>query len=284
MIQFVDKLPHVSMAAEELFHIGSFSVTNSLVTTWICMAVLVVVSLVATRKMKDVPTGLQSAVETFVEWFYDTVAKLRAGDKAGYFLPLAGTIFFFVLFANWMGLLPGFGSIGLLVEHHGETEFVPILRPANASLNTTLALALFSVIGAQIYGIRVKGFFRHAGRFIRVSGFINFFKGLIGRGPRLGASALLNAVIDALVGGLEILDEFVKLLSFSFRLFGNIFAGEVLLIVISMLVPYAWIKALSFVVPLPFMALEVFVGYIQALVFATLTLVFVSHMTHSEGH
>ena len=185
VIQFVDQLPQISMAAEELFHIGSFSITNSLVATWLCMALLVVVSLVATRKMKDVPTGLQNLVETLVEFFYNSVAKVRAGDMAGLFLPLAGTIFFFILFANWMGLLPGFGTIGLLVEHHGETEFIPVLRSANTDLNTTLALALFSVISTQIYGIKVQGFFRHAGRFIRVSGFANFFKGLIGRGPRL---------------------------------------------------------------------------------------------------
>ena len=122
----------------------------------------------------------------------------------------------------------------------------------------------------------MRGFFRHAGRFVKVSGFVNFFKGLIGRGPRLGFNALLSAVIDAFVGALEILDEFVKLLSFSFRLFGNIFGGEVLLIVMSMLMPP--------LAPLPFLALEVLVGYIQALIFATLTLVFVSHMTHSEAH
>jgi F-type H+-transporting ATPase subunit a len=270
-MEFVHELPHISMAAEPLFHIGSFTVTNSLLTTWICMVFIILVSWLATRRMTLVPTGLQNLVETAVEMFYNGVARVRAGQQAALFLPLAGTFFFFILLANWMGLLPGFGSIGLMVEHHGEMEFVPILRPANTDLNTTVALALFSVIATQIYGIKVRGFFRYANRFVRVGGFVDFFKNP-GNPMRL-----VNAAIDlALIGPLEAIDELTKLLSFSFRLFGNIFAGEVLLIVISML--------LAFVAPLPFLALELFVGYIQALIFATLTLVFVTHATHEGGH
>ena len=277
MIEFVHELPHISMAAETLFHVGGFPVTNSLVATWLSMLILVVVSALFTRRMKLVPTGLQNVVETIVEIFYNGIARIRAGEKAALFLPLGGTIFFFILLSNWMGLLPGFGSIGLIVEHHGEREFVPILRSVNTDLNTTLALALFSVIATQIYGIKARGFFRYAGRFIRVGGFVDFLKSLVGLRPRKGLfNTLLNAIIDAFIGGLEILDELTKLLSFSFRLFGNIFAGEVLLIVISMLLPY--------LAPLPFLALELFVGYIQALIFATLTLVFVTHATHEGGH
>jgi F-type H+-transporting ATPase subunit a len=276
-MELVHELPHISMAAEVVFHIGSFPVTNSLLTTWICMGFIILVAWLGTRRMELVPTGLQNLVETAVEIFYDGVARVRAGEQAAFFLPLAGTFFFFILLANWMGLLPGFGSIGLIVEHHGETEFVPILRPANTDLNTTLALALFSVIATQIYGIKVHGFFSYAGRFIRVGGFVDSFKSLVGLRPRKKLfNTLLNGVIDAFIGALEMLDELTKLLSFSFRLFGNIFAGEVLLIVISMLLP--------FVAPLPFLALEIFVGYIQALIFSTLTLVFVRHATHEGGH
>jgi len=269
-MELVHELPHISMAAETLFHIGGFPVTNSLVATWISMLLLIVVSWRATRRMELVPTGLQNFVETAVEIFYNGIARIRAGEQAALFLPLAGTFFFFILLSNWMGLLPGFGSIGLMVEHHGEREMIPLLRAANADLNTTLALALFSVIAIQIYGIKVRGFFRYANRFIRVGGFVDFFKNP-GNPMRL-----VNAAIDlALIGPLEIIDEMTKLLSFSFRLFGNIFAGEVLLIVISMLLPYG--------APLPFLALEIFVGYIQALIFATLTLVFITHATHAEG-
>jgi F-type H+-transporting ATPase subunit a len=268
-MEFVRELPHISMAAETLFHVGPLPITNSLLTTWICMVLIILLSWLATRRMQLIPTGLQNFVETALEWFYESVARIRAGDKADLFLPLAGTFFFFILLANWMGLLPFFGSVGFIVEHHGEKEFVPILRPANTDLNTTLALALCSVIATQIYGIRVRGFFRYANRFIRVGGFLDFFKNP-GNPMRL-----VNAFIDlALIGPLEVIDELTKLLSYSFRLFGNIFAGEVLLIVISMLLPL--------LAPLPFLALELFVGYIQALIFATLTLVFVTHATHEE--
>lgn len=264
-------LPHISMAAEVLFHIGAFPVTNTLVATWLSMLLLIVVSWLFTRRMKLVPTGLQNVVETIIEMFYKGVAHVRAGKQAGLFLPLAGTLFFFILLSNWMGLLPGFGTIGLIHHgEHGETEIIPFLRSANTDLNTTLALALFSVISTQIYGIKVRGFFRYANRFIRVGGFVDFFKNP-GNPMRL-----MNAAIDVVIGLLEIFDELTKLLSFSFRLFGNIFAGEVLLIVISMLLPY--------LAPLPFLALELFIGYIQALIFATLTLVFVTHATHEEGH
>jgi F-type H+-transporting ATPase subunit a len=257
------------MAAEALFHIGPLPVTNSLLTTWICMALIILVSWLATRRSKLVPTGLQNLVETAIEMFYEGVARVRAHERAALFLPLAGTLFFFILLANWMGLLPGFGSIGLMVKHHGEVEFVPILRPANTDLNTTLALALFSVFAGQIYGIKVRGFLPYCNRFIRVGGIVDLVKGRRSRNP-------IMLIIDLFIGFLEILDELTKLLSFSFRLFGNIFAGEVLLIVISMLLPY--------LAPLPFLALELFVGYIQALIFATLTLVFVRHSCAEEGH
>lgn len=270
-MELVHELPHISMAAETLFHIGGFPVTNSLFTTWIGMLVLIVVSWRFSRRMKLVPTGLQNVVETAVEMFYNGVAKPRAGEEAALFLPLAGTLFFFILVANWMGLLPGFASIGLLMQHQGETEFVPILRAANTDLNTTLGLALFSVIATQIYGIKQRGFFRYLNRFFRVKGFIDFF-----RNPGNPMRLMKPAIDFLLIGPLEMIDEMVKLLSFSFRLFGNIFAGEVLLIVISMLLPY--------LAPLPFLALEVFVGYIQALIFAILTLVFVKHATHEPGH
>jgi F-type H+-transporting ATPase subunit a len=177
-----------------------------------------------------------------------------------------------------MGLLPDFGSIGLIVEHHGERELVPLLRSANTDLNTTLALALFSVIATQIYGIKVRGFFGYANRFIRVGGFVDFFK------RQENPMMLANAAFGLIIGLLEIVDELTKLLSFSFRLFGNIFAGEVLLIVVSMLL--LLLKPLLPIIEgvlLIVLGLELFVGFIQALIFTTLTLVFMTHATHEEG-
>jgi len=268
-MEFVRELPHISMAAETLFHIGPLPVTNSLLTTWICMVFIILVAWLATKRMSLVPTGFQNLVETAIEMFYDGVARVRAPNRAEIFLPLSGTIFFFILLANWMGLLPLFGSVGLLMEHHGEREFVPLLRPANTDLNTTVALAIFAVVATQIYGVKERGFLSYFNRFIRVGGIVDALKGRQSRNP-------LMLIIDLFIGFLEILDELTKLLSFSFRLFGNIFAGEVLLIVISMLLPYF--------APLPFLALELFVGYIQALIFATLSLVFVRHACAHEDH
>jgi len=274
-IRIVDTMPPISIEAERVFEILGFSISNSLIASWLTMLILVVVSLLVARDMKLAPAArsFQNIVETVLEMFYNGVAKIRAGDQVNLFFPLSATIFFFILISNWLGaLIPGFGSIGIIEHHHGEEVFVPFLRSTCSDLNTTLALALFSVISTQVYGIKVRGFFGYASRFVRVGGFVNFFKSLAGSQPRKGMmKTLMNAVIDAFIGVLEVFDEFTKLLSFSFRLFGNIFAGEVLLIVIALLVPV--------IAPLPFQGLELFVGYIQALIFATLTLVFLKMAT-----
>ena len=270
-----DMMPPISIEAERVFEILGFPISNSIIASWLTMLILIVVSVLVSRNTKRAPAArsFQNIVEAVLEMFYNGVAKVRAGDQVRLFFPLSATIFFFILTSNWLGaLIPGFGSIGLLEHHHGEEVFVPLLRSTCSDLNTTLALALFAVISIQIYGIKVQGFLRYAGRFIRVGGFVSFFKSLVGSQPRKGMlKTLMNAVIDAFIGVLEIFDELTKLLSFSFRLFGNIFAGEVLLIVIALLVP--------FVVPLPFQGLELFVGYIQALIFSTLTLVFLKMAT-----
>jgi len=164
------------------------------------------------------------------------------------FFPLVMTIFIFVILSNWVELLPGLGTVGINEQIHGETILVPFLRSTSADLNATLAIALISVFSIQFMGIAAIGFFKYAGKF-----FVNPFKKPF-------------YVIGTFVGLLEIIGEVAKVISFSFRLFGNIFAGEVLLIVMLNLVPY--------IVPLPFLFLELFVGFIQALVFSTLTLVF----------
>jgi len=285
-IRIISDMPQITLEAEKVFAILGISITNSMIASWLTMLILIVFLILATRKMELVPTGFQNVVEMVLEMFYESVAKARAGEKARLFFPLSATIFFFILLSNWLGaILPGFGSIGLLEHHHGKEVLVPFLRSANTDLNTTLALAFFSVLGTQVYGIKVQGFFRYAGRFIRVGGFVDFFKGLVGLLRRKGPfktllksllKTLMNAVIDAFIGMLEIFDELTKLLSFSFRLFGNIFAGEVLLIVTATLF-FQIFKNLALIIypaSLIFVALEIFVGFIQAFIFATLTLVF----------
>ena len=260
------KLPEISLAAEnirlpfELPFLGH-ELPNTFPATWLTMIILIGVSAAATRKMKMVPGRLQNFVEAIVEMFYNFIEPV-AGDKTRLFFPLIATFFFFILIANWMGLLPGFGSIGVYQEHHGHQVLVPFFRAANADLNTTIALAIISVAATQYFGIRTQGL-KYLSKFFT-------FKG----------SSAIEKPINAFVGLLELISEFIKIVSFSFRLFGNIFAGEVLLIVMAFLA--------AFIASLPFMGLELFVGLVQALIFAMLSLVFflmstVSHDEH-ESH
>ena len=238
-----------TLASETIFHIGSFEFRNTLITAIMTLVVLVFIGLVLKRKKYAlVPGGFQNLVEVVVGGLFDFF-KGVVGDegKARKFFPLVATIFLFVIISNWMGLLPGFGSIGLWEEHEGHELFVPIFRSTYADVNMTLALALISVTAVQAFGIGILGFKKYAHKF-----FVSPLKDPIG----------------CFVGLLELMSEFSKMISFSFRLFGNVFAGEVLLLVISFLVPY--------IIPLPFYGLELFVGFIQALVFSFLTTVFLT--------
>jgi len=171
--------------------------------------------------------------------------KTVLGEKINYFFPLIFSFFAYILLQNWFGLLPGVGSILLKIEENGHQLFAPILRGGNADLNGTFALAIISVVMIQVYGVKFLGFGGYLKKFINLSNPINFA-----------------------LGFLEIVSEFSKILSFSFRLFGNIFAGEVLLTIVAFLVPV--------LASFPFILLEVFVGFIQALVFSMLTSVFIS--------
>lgn len=244
----------ISIAAEPIAYIGGFPITNSMLVGWVMSIVLIAFGLWAARSAQLVPRGIHNAFEAVIELILkliDSVIKNR--EHARRIFPLIATIFLFVLAVNWAGLLPGMGgAVGVLEEHEGKQVIISFIRATSADLNFTLALAIISVATAQVVGIASIGFFKYAGKFINFSSPINFF-----------------------VGILETISEAAKLVSFSFRLFGNIFAGEVLLTVMSFLVPY--------IIPLPFLALEVFVGFIQALVFAMLTLVFLK-MSMEEAH
>ncbi len=252
----------VSLAAEPLFTIGTLPVTNSVVVGVVVFAGLLAAGLLLrTRISTGVPRGAANIAEAGVEYFLATIEGITHDRaKAKEFLPIVATLFFFILFSNWTGLLPGLGSLGIYKELHGEIELVPFLRAPSADLNFTLALALVSVIAAQWYGMKHLGFFGHWGKF-----FVPPWKS-----PHL---------IGTFVGLLELVSEFAKVVSFSFRLFGNIFAGEILLIVVGTLAPTGG--------TLPFLFLELFVGVVQALVFALLTAVFlaIATMGHDEeGH
>jgi len=306
---------HISISAETITKFGALNYSNSLFTSTIVTVLMVAFFVAINRSLtnKKGPKGLQNLAEFIIEGFYNMVQGVT-GDhkKTRFFLPYFTSFFLFILFNNWFGLLPGVGTVGfketstgtehavlleselkvpvsevqasetvtleevdthenseeimVAEEHPVETAaadhaeetagehsvFVPYFRAGTADLNTTLALGLFSQVMAQIIGIKYLG----------LSYFKKFFNF---KNPIMG-----------FVGTLELISEFSKVLSYTFRLFGNIFAGEVLLVVMSSLIPL--------VVPMPFYGLEIFVGLIQALVFSLLSVVFFNIATigHDE--
>ncbi len=232
---------HVVLKAEELFRIGSFPVTNSLLLTWITMAVLIIFAFFFGRSLKTVPGRLQAGIEWAFEGVINFMEETLESDKlARRFFPLIATIFLFVFVANELAFVPGVGSV--LFGHDGEMN--PLLRAPSADLNFTLALAIISVLTIEITGIVTLGLLKYGGKFV------NF-----------------KSPIDFAVGLIELISNLGRLISFSFRLFGNVFAGEVMILVAGYF--------LAYLLPVPLMAFEVFVALIQAVVFSMLTLFFI---------
>ncbi len=277
---------HISISAENVFNLGPIPISNSMLTSFIVTALIIWLSVWAKNNVKFTkkPTGLQNFLEMLVETLYDIASGITESPaRTKTIFPLFISFFLFVLLNNWFGLLPGVGSIGLKkpvtegehavlnrnppyiktvsanesestsAESHEKPtyKFVPLFRAGTADLNTTIALALISVISTQVIGAKFLGlaYFKK---------FVNF------EGP-----------IDWFVGVLETISEFSKIISFAFRLFGNIFAGEVLLTVIAYLIPIF--------LPMPFIGMEIFFGAIQAFIFSVLTLVFMNMATHGHG-
>ncbi|MFA5754609.1 MAG: FoF1 ATP synthase subunit a [Patescibacteria group bacterium] len=261
-----------TLFAEPIAHIGSFPVTNSLMTSGLALIIILVLALAIKRKIKTVPTGLQNAMEMIIEGFlgiFDGVTGSR--KKSLKFAPLVLAFFFFVLINNWMGILPGVGSIGQVALMHGEKVFIPYLRGGTADLNTTLALATIGVVVSHILGIIAIGAWKYFNKFINIKAFLEIPKKVL-KDPTI----LLVNPIKAFVGVIEIIGEVAKIASLSFRLFGNVFAGEVLLASMAAI--------LAFGVPIPFLFLEVLVGLIQALIFAMLILTYLTINTTAEEH
>ena len=320
--------PHVALSGEPIFSNGPQWLTNSILMTIIVDIVLIILALATRFSLKEIPGGLQNVMEALVETLYG-LAESVAGRNAAKFFPWAATLFMLIILSNWSGLIPGVGSIGIYqsTEVHGETpathegdtpeatptpgasegsgrltnqlamadgklilvsledvqarpaasgvaapaaaeeggheKFVPLLRAPSADLNMTFALAIATMVMVQIWGVRFLGgsYFRKFWNFTGPNGFmkgINFF-----------------------VGILELISEFARIISFGFRLFGNIFAGEIVLATMAFLI--------AFLIPVPFYMLEVFVGFVQALVFMMLALVFfqmasIGHDGHNENH
>lgn len=244
---------HISLAAEPLFHLGSFPVTNSMLASLGAAGVLAAVARAVSRSIKPIPGKIQNVAEVVIEFLMnliDGVTNDRGQTKR--FFPYVATIFLFILTMNWMGLLPIFGTIGIYKVEAGHQTFIPFLRAGTADLNMTVAIAMISVILVQVFGVIYVGAKKHLRKYFNPNPNFTF------------------------VGIIELISEFTKIISFSFRLFGNVFAGEVLLLVISTLVPL--------IAPVPFYLLEIFVGFIQAFVFALLTLVFLKISVTAEEH
>jgi len=262
----------VTLFAEPIFHLKNFTITNSLLNAWVVVLILCVVAWFLRKGLKKVPTGLQNFFEIIVNGAFnmaDSVTGSRV--KTLKIFPIAFCIFLFVLLNNWLGLLPGIGSIGF-IEHGAEGAFfVPLFRGATADLNTTLALALISVIGSNLFGVMAVGFWKYFNKFVNIHSFMEIPK-------KIGKDLTIVIVnpIKFFVGIIEIVGEFAKVASLSFRLFGNVFAGEVLL--------SAMAAIFAFILPIPFMFLEVIVGVIQAVIFAMLTLVYFSIASTEEEH
>ncbi len=267
--------PHPELPAETVFHIFGFPITNTIVAAWVTIVFLVGLSYLATHNMKLVPGRLQSFFEAVLGWLYDLCASV-AGEKYGRrFFPIVATIFLFVGFNAWLGLLPGYGSI-LVHTAEGETE---LLRPANTDINVPLAVAFASFVFVEFFGLSTLGI-RYLGKFFNFGEFLGGLR-LIARGRiKQGFFPLFTGAINIFTGLLEALSELIRIVSFTFRLFGNMTAGEILLLVASFLIP--WLFAL------PFYGLELLIGFLQALIFSGLTLIFltlaIASHNHDEGH
>ncbi len=272
-----EEVSHEStLYAEPIGHIGPLPVTNSLLTTWFVVLIVLVFTLALKIKAKQIPKGFQNFFEFLIDGAMN-LADSVTGDKkiTAKVFPLAFTVFIFVLINNWFGILPlgGFGIIEM--TEHGKA-FIPFIRSGTADINTTLALGLVAVIGSNIFGILSIGVWKMFNKYVNVNLFGNIIKKV-----KKDPTVLISIPIMFFVGILELIGEFAKIASLSFRLFGNVFAGEVLLVAMSSIVAYA--------LPLPFMGLEIFVGLIQAVIFSVLTLVYFTiaaqdHEEHDEEH
>lgn len=238
-----------SLQPEVLFKLGPLVITNTVINTWVGIIILFVIGIIIYRRISLKPGPVQNFAEFILEKllpFCDQVTGSR--KKTLKFLPITGSIFFFILLSNWLGIIPGTGSILI----GGD----PLLRPASSDLNLNIAMALVSVLASHIYGFLAVGVFTHLGKFVQIGNLVSS----ITKGP----IEMVKALVNFFVGLVEIISEVAKIVSLSLRLFGNILAGEVLLTVIS-----ALITALA---PTPFMLLELIMGFVQATIFAMLTL------------
>jgi F-type H+-transporting ATPase subunit a len=264
----------LSLKAAPLFQIGKFSVTNSMLVSWIVALAVILFAQIATRNIKTVPSGAQNFWEWLVESLYNFLESIIGHELVKKTFWFFATIFIFILFTNWAGLIPGVGTVGWGHVDPATGAFRidrPLLRGANADLNMTSAMAVIFFVLWLIWALQANG----------IGGFLVHLFGP--KGETLGVLRILMVVVFFLVGWLEIIGILFRPISLSFRLFGNIYAGESILDVMSHMVPY-----LAWLLPIPFYFLEILVGFVQALVFMLLTAVFTlliaQHSPGEEAH
>jgi F-type H+-transporting ATPase subunit a len=299
-------LPAVVVSAEPLGpQIGPLPITNALLTAWVVTILIIIGVYFGTRNMRLVPTGWQNFLELLVETLYN-LTEATAGRKwAPRFFAIPATIFFFALVSNWFGLLPGLAAFGPChaahpAEEEGQEagvkgfhlpilgcsedeEIIPLFRAPSSDLNMTGMMAVVTQVAAWTFGVTALGAAGYLGKFFNFRSVIRAF-GQDEHGQARGCGGMIAAflfgLIDVFVGLLEFISEFGKIVAFMFRLFGNIFAGEVMLLVLTSLVPV--------LLTIPFLGLEVFVGGIQAFVFFILSVAFytvaVTSHEHDEAH
>ena len=267
-----EEIHHEStLYAEPIAHIGSFTVTNALFTSWVSVVILIILAVIIRLKIKQIPKGIQNLFEYIIEGaesLADQVTGSRKITEKAF--PIVFAVFLIVLINNWLGILP-LGGIGFVeVTEHGKT-FIPLFRSGTADINGTLPLAILSVLGANLFGILSIGLWKTINKYVNLKALGEIFTKI-----RKDPMVLMTAPIMFFVSALELIGECAKIASLSFRLFGNIFAGEVLLASMGAIIAY--------ILPTPFLLLEVFVGIIQAFIFAILTLVYytIASQDHDE--
>lgn len=269
------KLQPIQIQPEVIFSIGPFPITNTLIGTWISIIALLLVFFFGTRRRDLIPSGMQNVVEWMIEYMLNLTEGVAGKEKAKRFFALVATFFIFILFCNLLDVIPGVDTIGtvnlealrlahlsappsFLLTGAYSDKLTPWVRPGTSDLNLTLALALVSVIVTQILGFIALGPKQQLGKYFNFKALRHGFQG----------------PIEFFVGLIELVTELSRILSFSFRLFGNIFAGSAVLAV------FAWL--LPFIADAVFIPLELFVAFVQALIFALLTLVFLEIGTTSH--
>ncbi|HBA45995.1 hypothetical protein A2W67_03365 [Candidatus Nomurabacteria bacterium RIFCSPLOWO2_02_40_28] len=273
----MEKISHeITLFAEPVFHFGSFTVTNALVTSWFAVAIIVVLALALRSKLREVPGKIQSVFEVAIEGALSLCDQVTNDRKLSLkIFPFAISVFFFILVNNWLGITP-LGGFGIIEKGEHGLAFIPYLRSGTADINGTIALAIMAVLGANIFGVFSVGLWKTFNKYVNLKVLGEIFTKL-----RREPTIIIVAPITFFVGLIEIVGEFAKIASLSFRLFGNVFAGEVLLVSMAALVAYA--------VPIPFLFLEILVGLIQALIFSILLVVYFTigasdHAEEHEGH